>query len=75
MNDQDLARWVQTKFGFIPNDLTEYRKAINLTEYEVLEFFENSILDFVVAEYLVVSQFRVIRDPGWFTQVKRPFIK
>ncbi|MCC5636859.1 ribonuclease III [Nostoc sp. CHAB 5844] len=69
MNDQSLTKWIQDEFGFIPNNLTEYRNAITLRKYQVLEFFGDSILGFVVAEYLV-SNFRIIGKSGWFTKVK-----
>ncbi|AFY43062.1 ribonuclease III family protein [Nostoc sp. PCC 7107] len=73
MNDQDLARWFQIKFGFIPNDLSKYRMAITTRQYEVLEFFGDSILGFVVADYLVRNF--SIDQPGWFTEVKSKLVE
>jgi len=73
MNDQELTQWIQIKFGFIPNDLSRYRMAITTRQYEVLEFFGDSILGFVVTDYLVRNF--PIDQPGWFTEVKSKLVE
>ncbi|MEH2107863.1 ribonuclease III family protein [Nostoc sp.] len=73
MDDKNLSQWIQIKFGVIPKDLSKYRMAITTRQYEVLEFFGDSILGFVVSEYLV-KKF-TIDQPGWFTEVKSKVVE
>jgi hypothetical protein len=52
MNDQELRQWLQINLKVNPKDLNVYRMAITTRQYEVLEFFGDSVLGFMVSEYL-----------------------
>ncbi|WP_392535587.1 ribonuclease III family protein [Nostoc sp. C117] len=73
MDDKNLSQWIQIKFSVVPKDLSKYRMAITTRQYEVLEFFGDSVLGFVVSEYLV-QRFTIDR-PGWFTEVKSKLVE
>jgi ribonuclease-3 len=73
MNDQELSRWVQIKFGIIPQELSKYRKAITTRQYEVMEFFGDSILGFLVSEYLIKNY--SVDQPGWFTETRSQLVE
>ncbi len=73
MNDQELSHWVQIKFGIVPQELSKYRKAITTRQYEVMEFFGDSILGFLVSEYLIKNY--SVDQPGWFTQVRSQLVE
>ncbi len=53
MNDQELRQWLQINLKVNPKDLNVYRIAITTRQYEVLEFFGDSVLGFMVSEYLL----------------------
>ncbi|MBW4581627.1 MAG: hypothetical protein KME42_18805 [Tildeniella nuda ZEHNDER 1965/U140] len=73
VNDQELRQWVQQHFGIRPQDLNKYRRALTIRQYEVLEFFGDAVLAFVVSEYLV-SKYLIDR-PEWFTNVRAEIVK
>lgn len=57
MNDQQLRQWLQKVFGVMPKDLNKYKVALTMRQYEVLELLGDSILGFIVSEYLVTKYF------------------
>ncbi|MBD2385797.1 ribonuclease III family protein [Cylindrospermum sp. FACHB-282] len=73
MNDRELSQWIQIKFGIVPQELSKYRRAITTRQYEVLEFFGDSILGFLVSEYLIKHY--SVDQPGWFTQVRSQLVE
>ncbi|NES73105.1 MAG: ribonuclease III family protein [Okeania sp. SIO2D1] len=74
MQDSYLRHWLQEKLDIEPQDLRPYRQAVTTQQYEVLEFFGDSVLGFIVAEYLV-KKYDFIDQPGWFTRVKAKLVK
>lgn len=73
MNDQELRQWLQINLKVNPKDLNVYRMAITTRQYEVLEFFGDSVLGFMVSEYLI-RKFTV-DQPGWFTNVRSQLVE
>ncbi|AFY50294.1 dsRNA-specific ribonuclease [Nostoc sp. PCC 7524] len=73
MDDKNLSLWIKSNFDFVPKDLHKYRKAITTRQYEVLEFFGDSILSFIVSEYLVINY--AVDKPGWFTEVRAKLVE
>ena len=74
MSEQRLRNWLQENFGINPKDLHKYKMAVTMQQYEVLEFFGDSVLGFIVAEYLV-TQYEFIDQPGLFTHIKAKLVK
>ncbi len=75
MNDQELRQWLHNIFGINPKDLTKYKIALNKRQYQVLEFFGDSILGFIVSEYLFTKYSHSIDEPGWFNDVRTLLVK
>lgn len=75
MNDQELRQWLQKVFGVIPKDLNKYKVALTMRQYEVLELFGDSILGFIVSEYLVTKYFYAIDEPRWFNDVRSRLVE
>ncbi len=73
MNDEELRQWLQINLKVNPKDLNVYRMAITTRQYEVLEFFGDSVLGFMVSEYLI-RKFTV-DQPGWFTNVRSKLVE
>ncbi|MGB5969361.1 MAG: ribonuclease III domain-containing protein, partial [Spirulinaceae cyanobacterium] len=74
MSDQKLRNWLRNHLGIIPEDLHKYKMAVTMQQYEILEFFGDSVLGFIVAEYLV-TQYEFIDQPGLFTHIKAKLVK
>lgn len=70
MNDQELRQWLQKAFGVIPKNLNKYKIALTMRQFEVLELFGDSILGFIISEYLFITYSHSIDEPGWFNDVK-----
>lgn len=70
MNDQELRQWLQEVFGVMPKDLNKYKIALTMRQYQVLEFFGDSILGFIISEYFFITYSHSIDEPGWFNDVK-----
>lgn len=75
MNDQELRQWLQKIFGVIPKDLNKYKTALTMRQYEVLEFFGDAILGFIISEYLFLTYSHYIDKPGWFNDVRRELVE
>lgn len=75
MNDQELRQWLHKILGINPKDLTKYKIALNRRQSEVLEFFGDSILGFIISEYLFTKYSRSIDKPGWFNDVRTLLVK
>jgi ribonuclease-3 len=73
MNDQDLREWIRHHFKVTPKDLSIYRIALTLRQGEVLEHFGDSVLGFIVSEYLFENY--SIDEPGWFTHVRSSLVE
>lgn len=67
-----LTQWIQKIWGISPIKLDFYRKAVTLPEYESLEFLGDSLLDFIVADYLV-NRFPG-KPPGWLTKKRMTLV-
>ncbi len=74
MSEQKLRNWLKKNLGITPEDLHKYKMAVTMQQYEVLEFFGDSVLGFIVAEYLV-TQYKFIDQPGLFTHIKAKLVK
>lgn len=70
MSDQELCQWLQKVFGVTPKDLNKYKIALTMRQFEVLELFGDSILGFIISEYLFITYSHSIDEPGWFNDVK-----
>lgn len=75
MYDQELCQWLQKTFGVIPKDLNKYKTALTIRQYEVLELFGDSILSFIVSEYLFTKYSNFIDEPGWFNNVRARLVE
>ncbi len=75
MNDQELHQWLQKAFGITPKALNKYKIALTMRQCEVLEFFGDSILGFIVSEYLFITYSHYINKPGWFNDVRRELVE
>lgn len=75
MNDQELHQWLQEVFGVMPKDLNKYKIALTMRQYQVLEFFGDSILGFIISEYLFITYSHSINKPGWFNDVKAALVE
>lgn len=74
MNDQELRLWMQKKFDINPKDLSKYKMALTMVKCEVLQLLGDSVLGFVVSEYLV-TKYYLIDEPGWFTHVRSAIVE
>ncbi len=73
LSDDKILHWLKEQFNIVPKDITRYRMAITTRQYQVLEFFGDAILDFIVSEYLIESF--PIDQPGWFTKVRSRLVE
>jgi ribonuclease-3 len=71
MNNSDLNQWIQTYMGVLPQDMHHYKMALTTRQYEALEFLGDSIIGFVVSEYLVKC---FVSQPGLLTDIKAKIV-
>ena len=72
LSDEKFFQWIQETWYTIPKNLALYKKAITLPEYETLEFLGDSLLDFIVADYLIKAF--PDKTPGWLTKKRMSFV-
>lgn len=71
MNDSGLKDWLQKSLDVLPQNIDLYRTALTTRQYEALEFLGDSIIGFVVSEYLVKS---LVTQPGLLTNIKSKIV-
>jgi ribonuclease III len=71
MNDSDLKHWLQKSLNVLPQNIDLYRTALTTRQYEALEFLGDSIIGFVISEYLVKS---LVTQPGLLTNIKSKIV-
>lgn len=75
MNDQELRQWLHKTFEINSKDLSKYKIALTVGQYQILEFFGDSILGFIVSEYLFTKYPDSIYKLGQFHDIRRELIK
>jgi len=71
MKNSDLKLWIQTYLGVLPEDINLYKMALTTRQYEVLEFLGDSLIGFIVSEYLVKS---LVTQAGLLTDIKAKIV-
>ncbi len=67
-----LHTWMWEVWQVIPNNIDLYCRAITLPDYECLEFLGDSLLDFVIADYLIKNFPN--KSPGWLTKKRMTMV-
>ncbi len=67
-----INTWLWEVWQIIPRDISLYQKAITLPDYECLEFLGDSLLDFVIADYLIHNF--PTKAPGWLTKKRMTMV-
>jgi len=70
--DIKFFEWISKTWKIRPENINLYQKAITLPEYETLEFLGDSLLDFIVADYLVKAF--PGKPPGWLTKKRMTLV-
>lgn len=71
MNNSDLKHWIHKSLNVLPRNIELYRTALTVKQYEALEFLGDSLLGFIVSEYLIKSS---VTQPGLLTDIKAKII-
>ena len=74
VDDRTLRQWIQQHVRVAPKELKRYKIALTVKKNEVMEFFGDSVIGFVVSEYLV-TQYPFIDAPGWFTRARAVLVE
>jgi len=71
MENSDLKHWIQKYLDVLPQNIDLYRTALTTRQYEALEFLGDSLIGFIVSEYLVKSP---VTQPGLLTDIKAKIV-
>lgn len=71
-DSKTLTTWLWEVWQVIPVEIYIYIRAITLPDYESLEFLGDSLLDFVVADYLIKTF--PDKSPGWLTKKRMTIV-
>lgn len=71
-DSKTLTTWLWEVWQVIPQDINLYLHAITLPDYERLEFLGDSLLDFVIADYLIKNF--PDKSPGWLTKKRMTMV-
>lgn len=72
INNKKLIHWVKKNWDVRVDNIKYYTKAVTVREYESLEYLGDSLLDFVISDYLIQNFPQ--KQPGWLTKKRMSLV-